>query len=561
MKKSTHYNRYTLHVTRYNCNPLTLLFLSAFCLLPSTLLADKISYEIKQEFSVSKIETELQNIINNATYSDTVIVTGSKTDADKTLTLNIAADKMVVWQATYQSTPSIKIDALLSFLGSGTFEVANGTLITENAHAINATGLGSTVIVSGNGKVQTSGSVTQISGTEVHTINTSGNVEIKDNAQVSGTAGEVIGSNSDNSMVTVSGGSITTKSGNAIVTRGKDSKIFVSGGYVSNDADDHYPTIYAKDQRPGSNAFVHVSGTAVVEAKGYSYAVVTEGSVKVSGDAQITNSKGFNVYTATIRASNFVEVGDNAKISASKNNAIFCLGSVYISGNAKVEAKEDAVAIFISGGSDMEYVTVRDKAQVIAANNYAISHNISKLSVRVFGGVVFAYGNERSHVINSTYFLSLIDSSGLVLAWDKDAGNTNYERFSTDDIFVSKETATAYWDVKGGKHGISYANGNNTGFIPLEVNVLSVKEQDLPGIEVYPNPTTGELRIEVAGQARNDVQGVEVFDVYGRKVLDDHNSYGLTVLRSYGLSNLPAGVYFVRIEIEKGTITKKIIKQ
>jgi len=53
---------------------------------------------------------------------------------------------------------------------------------------------------------------------------------------------------------------------------------------------------------------------------------------------------------------------------------------------------------------------------------------------------------------------------------------------------------------------------------------------------------------------------VEVHDVFGRKQNVEFLSYGLTILRSYGLSNLPAGVYFLRILTEKGMVNKKIIK-
>jgi len=85
-------------------------------------------------------------------------------------------------------------------------------------------------------------------------------------------------------------------------------------------------------------------------------------------------------------------------------------------------------------------------------------------------------------------------------------------------------------------------------------------------ITVYPNPTTGKLRIT------NDelrIVNVEIYDVFGRKVYDDKNSYGLTVLRSYGLTVLrsydltvfPAGIYFLKITTETGIVTKKIVKQ
>ena len=85
------------------------------------------------------------------------------------------------------------------------------------------------------------------------------------------------------------------------------------------------------------------------------------------------------------------------------------------------------------------------------------------------------------------------------------------------------------------------------------VNVPTPKTSD---IKIYPNPTSGELRIEIAGQARNDVQSVEVFDVYGRK-----HSYGLTTDGAViNISHLNSGIYFVKITTENGVVVKKIVK-
>ena len=566
MKKNDPFQ--SLHITRYNRKPLTVLrsysltvfFLSAFFLLPSLAWADNLYYEIKQENSVSQIQTDLQTVINNATDGDNVVVTGSKTDADIMLVLNIPAKKTVLWEATYQSSPGVEIYDLIFFHGEGTFDVAGGTITTANAHAIHAVGKGSVVIVSGNGKVQTSGTVVQSTEEEVHAIFTYGNVEIKDNAQVSGNAGEVIASFGDNAIVSVSGGSITTFSGNAIVTYGKNSKIYISGGYLCNDAINTYPTVIAYDPTPSSEALVHVSGDAVIRAKGDGCAIISSGSVYVGGNAQVSNNTGGNdPYMAAVRASNIVEISDNATISASKNYVIACNNRIIVKANSKILAKNNAIAIFNYGqGQTQANVEVKDKAQIIAENNYAISHNVPYYIFKIDGGVVFAYGNKIHHVINNENFMAPT-GLGIVLAWDKDAGNTNYEMFSTDDIFKLPESATAYWDKKEGKHGISYANGENTGFIPIDnVNVLSINENNLPEILVYPNPTSGELRIETSDM-RYEILEIEIYDMIGRKFISNLKSQISN--QTIDISKFSNGIYLVKIETEKGTLAKKIIKK
>ncbi|MCL2041407.1 MAG: glycine-rich protein [Bacteroidales bacterium] len=92
-------------------------------------------------------------------------------------------------------------------------------------------------------------------------------------------------------------------------------------------------------------------------------------------------------------------------------------------------------------------------------------------------------------------------------------------------------------------------------------------------ILVYPNPTTGELKItryrhcgldpqspendEIAGQARNDIHNVDVFDIMGREQLSTFNFQ----LSTLDLSLLPPGVYFVRIQTETGVVTRKVVKE
>jgi hypothetical protein len=52
---------------------------------------------------------------------------------------------------------------------------------------------------------------------------------------------------------------------------------------------------------------------------------------------------------------------------------------------------------------------------------------------------------------------------------------------------------------------------------------------------------------------------VEVFDIYGRK--QSHAAHLTDNEFVIDISHLQAGLYFVKIETEKGTVSQKIIKQ
>jgi hypothetical protein len=77
-------------------------------------------------------------------------------------------------------------------------------------------------------------------------------------------------------------------------------------------------------------------------------------------------------------------------------------------------------------------------------------------------------------------------------------------------------------------------------------------------IRVYPNPTTGKLRIEIAGQARNDAATIEVFDIYGRKqkIVNRISEIGKSDIE-IDISQLPAGIYVIKLEEKIVKIVKE----
>ncbi|MCL2246494.1 MAG: T9SS type A sorting domain-containing protein [Lentimicrobiaceae bacterium] len=130
------------------------------------------------------------------------------------------------------------------------------------------------------------------------------------------------------------------------------------------------------------------------------------------------------------------------------------------------------------------------------------------------------------------------------------------EELITDTVFFDKDLPVGdyeYYVVAYYTNGcISDTSNHVAETIELGIEELRITNYEL---RVYPNPTNGELRIR---NYELGIMEVEVFDVYGRKVsfLTSHSS----PLISINISHLHSGIYFIRIETEKGTITKKIIK-
>jgi len=72
-------------------------------------------------------------------------------------------------------------------------------------------------------------------------------------------------------------------------------------------------------------------------------------------------------------------------------------------------------------------------------------------------------------------------------------------------------------------------------------------------LQVYPNPTSGELIIE---NGELIIENVEIFDILGKKQKIIFNFQ----LSTFNLTDLPVGIYFIRIQTEEGVITRRIVK-
>jgi len=92
---------------------------------------------------------------------------------------------------------------------------------------------------------------------------------------------------------------------------------------------------------------------------------------------------------------------------------------------------------------------------------------------------------------------------------------------------------------------------------PVVAPVLGVNENDISSVvSVYPNPAENLVSIAFATPLKTEIR---IFDVTG-KLLIFENKKELTNTHTIDISTLQSGVYFVRLNSEKGTFTKKIIK-
>jgi hypothetical protein len=119
------------------------------------------------------------------------------------------------------------------------------------------------------------------------------------------------------------------------------------------------------------------------------------------------------------------------------------------------------------------------------------------------------------------------------------------------------ETATCF--LKSATCSVaSYSTPASIGFpdahyyITVTGDLLGIDENSLQAVSVSPNPCKDFININMANP--ESIEKLELFDITGKRILNFTNTSKINI------SNLNNGVYMLRIQTDKGSVTKKIIK-
>lgn len=77
-------------------------------------------------------------------------------------------------------------------------------------------------------------------------------------------------------------------------------------------------------------------------------------------------------------------------------------------------------------------------------------------------------------------------------------------------------------------------------------------------VRIYPNPTSGMLKVEVLNLDEGDNCSLRIFNSAGSQITSTHTT---SATASLDISSQPDGIYFLRIAIGKEESTWKIIKK
>jgi hypothetical protein len=169
-------------------------------------------------------------------------------------------------------------------------------------------------------------------------------------------------------------------------------------------------------------------------------------------------------------------------------------------------------------------------------------------------------------IVMEEYFVLLEVESDVPVTWSVIDGSlpTGLQLFDTSGLITGIPTKADTFLFTVMATNESGSDTKQLSIIIKEIDTIKIKTPLLASIQIFPNPTAGEFRVS---NFEFRIENIDIFDVYGRKAEEDPPSNilewgnpqaeGVVI----NISHLQAGIYFVKIKTDSGTVTKKIIKK
>ena len=161
-------------------------------------------------------------------------------------------------------------------------------------------------------------------------------------------------------------------------------------------------------------------------------------------------------------------------------------------------------------------------------------------------------------VTSTTATLTWTQEAGTAISWDvqyRVAGATSWysQTVQMNTATIAGLTPSTTYEVNVIAHCSSDLSSEPSNTITL--TTVGINDYELNNVVVYPNPTNGTVQIQ---NTESMIQNVEVYDAYGKllNVLTVNDNSAVIDLSGYA-----AGTYFVKIMMENGVVTKRVVKQ
>ena len=147
---------------------------------------------------------------------------------------------------------------------------------------------------------------------------------------------------------------------------------------------------------------------------------------------------------------------------------------------------------------------------------------------------------------NDTVYFTPYDTLASSYLWDFGDGNT-------DTLMSPKHNYTNY-----GNYQVSLIISNSCGIdtVTKQIIVSDISNNSNSDILIYPNPSNNYLQIKSSTQINN----IQVYDIYGKKITNFTISDTDKINKNLNVSDLIKGVYFIKIQTDKGNLISKFVK-
>ena len=125
---------------------------------------------------------------------------------------------------------------------------------------------------------------------------------------------------------------------------------------------------------------------------------------------------------------------------------------------------------------------------------------------------------------------------------------------STTNVEEMEDLEVAVWIQSYVTKEVHNSATLTEGFKEDNEDIDNITEEQISSVHIYPNPVNDRIFIE----AETEIEEIAVYDIYGRRQVTETPSCQGNL--SIDLSDLKSGIYFVKINTEKGNIVRRIIK-
>jgi hypothetical protein len=164
-----------------------------------------------------------------------------------------------------------------------------------------------------------------------------------------------------------------------------------------------------------------------------------------------------------------------------------------------------------------------------------------------------------SDITDNSAVISWTQPDNTATSWDvlykeSAASAWNTATTSSNPYTLTGLTAETNYDVQIIAHCTNGLTSDPSATITFTTEGVGIADYEL-ATSLYPNPNTGLFTIT---NARYNMDNVKVYDAYGKLLKNVEVNGNTTVIDATSLAN---GVYFVRINTEKGVVTKSFVKK